>query len=156
MLCLTNCVSIFQALGVGFAPFAQPVFQRCMDIIQLQLLAKVSFIILKFHFIGFLHLFQFSLHISLGHVHNYCTGVFLFDETLAVVFVGWSCFCWSSVRQRIHCMFPWFAFGTCWRAWQWDRVSGTAALTHSVKNLLATDGCCCYNMIESDINWIYS
>ncbi|KAG5406359.1 hypothetical protein IGI04_012478 [Brassica rapa subsp. trilocularis] len=31
-----------KALGVGFAPFAQPVFQRCMDIIQLQQLAKVD------------------------------------------------------------------------------------------------------------------
>ncbi|KAL0702601.1 hypothetical protein Bca4012_058723 [Brassica carinata] len=31
-----------KALGVGFAPFAQPVFQRCMDIIQLQHLAKVD------------------------------------------------------------------------------------------------------------------
>uniref|UniRef100_M4CCT0 Transportin-1 n=1 Tax=Brassica campestris TaxID=3711 RepID=M4CCT0_BRACM len=40
---LLECfTSISQALGVGFAPFAQPVFQRCMDIIQLQLLAKVD------------------------------------------------------------------------------------------------------------------
>jgi len=42
---------MFQALGVGFAPFAQPVFQRCMDIIQLQQLAKVPFRILQFHLI---------------------------------------------------------------------------------------------------------
>ncbi|KAL0788844.1 hypothetical protein Bca101_005090 [Brassica carinata] len=40
---LLECfTSISQALGVGFAPFAQPVFQRCMDIIQLQQLAKVD------------------------------------------------------------------------------------------------------------------
>nr|AAC64225.1 putative transportin [Arabidopsis thaliana] len=40
---LLECfTSISQALGVGFAPFAQPVFQRCMDIIQLQQLAKVN------------------------------------------------------------------------------------------------------------------
>ncbi|CAH8342793.1 unnamed protein product [Eruca vesicaria subsp. sativa] len=40
---LLECfTSISQALGVGFAPFAQPVFQRCMDIIQLQHLAKVD------------------------------------------------------------------------------------------------------------------
>ncbi|KAJ0241878.1 Transportin-1 [Hirschfeldia incana] len=40
---LIECfTSISQALGVGFAPFAQPVFQRCMDIIQLQQLAKVD------------------------------------------------------------------------------------------------------------------
>jgi len=23
-------------------------------------------------------------------------------------------------------LFSWFAFWTCWRAWQWDRVSGTS------------------------------
>ncbi|XP_018440557.1 transportin-1 isoform X1 [Raphanus sativus] len=40
---LLECfTSISQALGVGFAPFAQPIFQRCMDIIQLQHLAKVD------------------------------------------------------------------------------------------------------------------
>ncbi|VVA99326.1 unnamed protein product [Arabis nemorensis] len=40
---LLECfTSISQALGVGFVPFAQPVFQRCMDIIQLQQLAKVD------------------------------------------------------------------------------------------------------------------
>ncbi|KAF8112704.1 hypothetical protein N665_0062s0053 [Sinapis alba] len=40
---LLECfTSISQALGVGFAPFAQPVFQRCMDIIHLQQLAKVD------------------------------------------------------------------------------------------------------------------
>uniref|UniRef100_M4F875 Transportin-1 n=1 Tax=Brassica campestris TaxID=3711 RepID=M4F875_BRACM len=40
---LLECfTSISQALGVGFAPFAQPVFQRCMDIIQLQHMAKVD------------------------------------------------------------------------------------------------------------------
>ncbi|CAN8271312.1 unnamed protein product [Cochlearia groenlandica] len=40
---LLECfTSISQALGVDFAPFAQPVFQRCMDIIQLQQLAKVD------------------------------------------------------------------------------------------------------------------
>ncbi|CAN8270848.1 unnamed protein product [Cochlearia groenlandica] len=40
---LLECfTSISQALGIGFAPFAQPVFQRCMDIIQLQQLAKVD------------------------------------------------------------------------------------------------------------------
>lgn len=31
----------FQALGTGFSQFAQPVFQRCINIIQTQQLAKV-------------------------------------------------------------------------------------------------------------------
>ncbi|CAH2051514.1 unnamed protein product [Thlaspi arvense] len=40
---LLECfTSISQALGVAFAPFAQPVFQRCMDIILVQQLAKVD------------------------------------------------------------------------------------------------------------------
>ena len=32
---------IFQALGPGFAQFAEPVFQRCINIIQTQQMAKV-------------------------------------------------------------------------------------------------------------------
>ncbi|XP_006364503.1 transportin-1 isoform X1 [Solanum tuberosum] len=40
---LLECfTSIAQALGTGFAQFAQPVFQRCITIIQSQLLAKVD------------------------------------------------------------------------------------------------------------------
>jgi transportin-1 len=40
---LLECfTSIAQALGTGFAPFAQPVYQRCIDIIQTQQLAKVD------------------------------------------------------------------------------------------------------------------
>ncbi|KAL5856203.1 hypothetical protein ACOSQ3_006038 [Xanthoceras sorbifolium] len=40
---LLECfTSIAQALGSGFAQFAQPVFQRCIDIIQNQQLAKVN------------------------------------------------------------------------------------------------------------------
>ncbi|KAJ0588039.1 putative importin-beta domain, armadillo-like helical, importin beta family [Helianthus annuus] len=40
---LLECfTSIAQALGSGFAQFAQPVFQRCLDIIQSQQLAKVD------------------------------------------------------------------------------------------------------------------
>ncbi|KAK3006542.1 hypothetical protein RJ639_017697 [Escallonia herrerae] len=40
---LLECfTSIAQALGSGFSQFAQPVFQRCMDIIQTQQLAKVD------------------------------------------------------------------------------------------------------------------
>ncbi|OIT30302.1 PREDICTED: transportin-1-like [Nicotiana attenuata] len=40
---LLECfTSIAQALGTGFAPFAQPVFQRCITIIQSQQLAKVD------------------------------------------------------------------------------------------------------------------
>jgi hypothetical protein len=31
----------FQALGTGFSQFAEPVFQRCIAIIQSQQLAKV-------------------------------------------------------------------------------------------------------------------
>ncbi|GKC69076.1 transportin-1 isoform X1, partial [Tanacetum coccineum] len=34
--------SIVYALGSGFLQFSQPVFQRCLDIIQIQLLAKVD------------------------------------------------------------------------------------------------------------------
>ncbi|XP_010548121.1 PREDICTED: transportin-1 [Tarenaya hassleriana] len=40
---LLECfTSIAQALGVGFSQFAQPVSQRCMDILQSQQLAKVD------------------------------------------------------------------------------------------------------------------
>lgn len=40
---LLECfTSIAQALGAGFSPFAQPVFQRCISIIQTQQLAKVD------------------------------------------------------------------------------------------------------------------
>lgn len=40
---LLECfTSIAQALGTGFAQFAQPVFQRCITIIQSQLMAKVD------------------------------------------------------------------------------------------------------------------
>ncbi|GJV85122.1 transportin-1-like protein isoform X1 [Tanacetum coccineum] len=40
---LLECfTSIAQALGSGFSQFSQPVFQRCLDIIQIQLLAKVD------------------------------------------------------------------------------------------------------------------
>ncbi|CAI9775741.1 unnamed protein product [Fraxinus pennsylvanica] len=40
---LLECfTSIAQALGPGFSPFAQPVFQRCINIIQTQQLAKVD------------------------------------------------------------------------------------------------------------------
>lgn len=40
---LLECfTSIAQALGPGFFPFAEPVFQRCISIIQNQLLAKVD------------------------------------------------------------------------------------------------------------------
>ncbi|XP_073027371.1 transportin-1-like isoform X2 [Primulina eburnea] len=40
---LLECfTSIAQALGAGFSHFAQPVFQRCIDIIQTQRLAKVD------------------------------------------------------------------------------------------------------------------
>ncbi|KAI7750159.1 hypothetical protein M8C21_003118 [Ambrosia artemisiifolia] len=40
---LLECfTSIAQALGSGFSQFAQPVFQRCLDIIQSQQLAKVD------------------------------------------------------------------------------------------------------------------
>ncbi|THF99557.1 hypothetical protein TEA_013132 [Camellia sinensis var. sinensis] len=40
---LLECfTSIAQALGTGFSQFAQPVFQRCINIIQSQQLAKVS------------------------------------------------------------------------------------------------------------------
>ncbi|XP_076900422.1 transportin-1-like [Bidens hawaiensis] len=40
---LLECfTSIAQALGSGFSQFAQPVFQRCLDIIQIQQLAKVD------------------------------------------------------------------------------------------------------------------
>lgn len=40
---LLECfTSIAQALGTGFSHFAQPVFQRCIDIIQTQQLAKVD------------------------------------------------------------------------------------------------------------------
>ncbi|XP_057478503.1 transportin-1-like [Actinidia eriantha] len=40
---LLECfTSIAQALGTGFSKFAQPVFQRCITIIQSQQLAKVS------------------------------------------------------------------------------------------------------------------
>ncbi|XP_043812783.1 transportin-1 isoform X3 [Manihot esculenta] len=40
---LLECfTSIAQALGTGFSQFAGPVFQRCLNIIQLQQLAKVS------------------------------------------------------------------------------------------------------------------
>lgn len=53
---------MFQALEVGFAPFSLYVFERCMDILQLQQLAKVRFIILCIHFIRDLEwFFQFSL-----------------------------------------------------------------------------------------------
>lgn len=31
-----------QALGTGFSPFAEPVFQRCISIIQSQQVAKVG------------------------------------------------------------------------------------------------------------------
>jgi len=44
----TSFVSMFQALEVGFAPFSWYVFERCMDILQLQQLAKVQF---RIHFI---------------------------------------------------------------------------------------------------------
>ncbi|XP_010468670.1 PREDICTED: transportin-1-like [Camelina sativa] len=41
---MSECfISISQALGVRFAPFALHVFHRCMDIIQIQQLAKVGF-----------------------------------------------------------------------------------------------------------------
>nr|GEW80991.1 transportin-1 isoform X1 [Tanacetum cinerariifolium] len=40
---LLDCfTSIVHALGSGFSQFSQPVFQRCLDIIQIQLLAKVD------------------------------------------------------------------------------------------------------------------
>ncbi|GMG98868.1 hypothetical protein Nepgr_000708 [Nepenthes gracilis] len=40
---LLECfTSIAQALGAGFSQFAQPVFQRCIDIIQTQQLAKAN------------------------------------------------------------------------------------------------------------------
>ncbi|XP_038692602.1 transportin-1-like isoform X1 [Tripterygium wilfordii] len=40
---LLECfTSIAQALGSGFSQFAQPVFQRCVDVIQTQQLAKVD------------------------------------------------------------------------------------------------------------------
>ncbi|KAK6915084.1 Importin-beta, N-terminal domain [Dillenia turbinata] len=40
---LLECfTSIAQALGTGFSQFAEPVFQRCMSIIQIQQLAKVD------------------------------------------------------------------------------------------------------------------
>ncbi|XP_022849715.1 transportin-1 isoform X3 [Olea europaea var. sylvestris] len=40
---LLECfTSIAQALGPGFSPFAQPVFKRCINIIQTQQLAKVD------------------------------------------------------------------------------------------------------------------
>lgn len=34
--------SYIQALGAGFSPFAEPVFQRCISIIQSQQVAKVG------------------------------------------------------------------------------------------------------------------
>lgn len=37
-----NLFAYFQALGAGFSQFAEPVFQRCISIIQSQLLAKVQ------------------------------------------------------------------------------------------------------------------
>lgn len=43
-LCIVRkitCFVVFQALGSGFAQFSQPVFQRCLDIIHTQQLAKV-------------------------------------------------------------------------------------------------------------------
>ncbi|GJT10077.1 transportin-1 isoform X1 [Tanacetum coccineum] len=40
---LLECfTSITHALGSGFSQISQPVFQRCLDIIQIQLLAKVD------------------------------------------------------------------------------------------------------------------
>ena len=36
--------SVFQALGPGFSQFAEPVFQRCINIIQTQLMAKVTYL----------------------------------------------------------------------------------------------------------------
>ncbi|XP_048336150.2 transportin-1 [Ziziphus jujuba] len=40
---LLECfTSISQALGTGFSPFAEPVYQRCINIIQTQQLAKVD------------------------------------------------------------------------------------------------------------------
>ncbi|KAK6912250.1 Importin-beta, N-terminal domain [Dillenia turbinata] len=43
LLPLLECfTSIAQALGTGFSQFAEPVFQRCMSIIQTQQLAKVG------------------------------------------------------------------------------------------------------------------
>nr|GEW51131.1 transportin-1 isoform X1 [Tanacetum cinerariifolium] len=42
---LLECfTSIVHALGNGFSQFSQPVFQRCLDTIQIQLLAKVNLV----------------------------------------------------------------------------------------------------------------
>lgn len=37
----TEWHGLFQALGSGFSQFAQPVYQRCISIVQTQQLAKV-------------------------------------------------------------------------------------------------------------------
>jgi len=39
---LQSYIKSFQALGPGFAQFAEPVFQRCINLIQSQQLAKID------------------------------------------------------------------------------------------------------------------
>ncbi|KAK8958597.1 Transportin-1 [Platanthera guangdongensis] len=48
---LLECfTSIAQALGPGFSPFTEPVFQRCISIIQNQLVAKVDHVAAGVHY----------------------------------------------------------------------------------------------------------
>jgi len=61
---LQSYIKSFQALGPGFAQFAEPVFQRCINLIQSQQLAKVcpifssgrSYLTYLSHALWFVHL----------------------------------------------------------------------------------------------------
>ena len=109
-----------QALGTGFTQFAEPVFRRCINIIQTQQFAKV--------------LVTFALFmICLADycITTYQKGLilrfyFIFQQVECHSISGWSCrHHRGSVWQGVDCMLSWFAFWTSRGSWQWDREFGT-------------------------------